>query len=321
MRVTILVLGIVLLFSVVVWVFGPRARIIEPPGAIPEITRTQLAQILNADQVMTSLKKGVQKEVIWAHEDQRKTEWSVVYLHGFSASRREISPVVETVAAKLGANAFFTRFRGHGTDTGEAMGQVGLYDWMQDAVEARAIGHLLGDKVILVGTSHGGLLASWVAMLEAPKGVDALALVSPNFEPMDKRTRLLTLPWGNPLIAWMMGSHRQFEARNSGHAYYWNTRYPFRALFPMAAQVEYITPRVASSLKNPTLMFFHPEDRTVDAPLIQSVFELIPSQYKKLIQVEGVADDRFHVLAGDILSPDSNEVVISGILQFIKGLP
>jgi hypothetical protein len=128
-------------------------------------------------------------------------------------------------------------------------------------------------------------------------------------------------PLGESLIPWMMGSHRQWEAQNSGHAYYWNTRYPLAALLPMAAQVAAITPLVSSELETPTLIFWHPDDGTVDAPLIRSVFDRIPAKSKQLITVDETGDDRHHVLAGDILSPDTNAVVIDGIMDFVMGLP
>jgi pimeloyl-ACP methyl ester carboxylesterase len=198
MKVILLFLAGFVLLAFVLWVTGPRARITLPPDSVPEITHARLAAILESEKTIPELKTGVEKEVIWAHPDRRRTEWSLVYLHGFSSSRREISPVMETVATRLGANLFFTRFRGHGTVSGEDMGQVGLLDWLEDAREARAIGHLTGEKVMIAGTSHGGLLAAWVAMLDGPEPVAGLALVSPNFEPCDKRTRWLTLPWANP---------------------------------------------------------------------------------------------------------------------------
>jgi hypothetical protein len=45
------------------------------------------------------------------------------YFHGFSASRKDITPVVETLAGMLHANTFLTRLSAQGTDTGSYPGR------------------------------------------------------------------------------------------------------------------------------------------------------------------------------------------------------
>jgi hypothetical protein len=66
------------------------------------------ALILNHESQLQGLRRGTEKSILWYDENQKeKTPWSIVYLHGFSASRREISPVVETLAKNLKANVFF----------------------------------------------------------------------------------------------------------------------------------------------------------------------------------------------------------------------
>jgi hypothetical protein len=49
------------------------------------------------------------KAILWNDPATRAaTALSLVYIHGFSASRKDISPVAETLASRLRANAFFT---------------------------------------------------------------------------------------------------------------------------------------------------------------------------------------------------------------------
>src|SRR5688572_11979025 len=109
---------------------GPRPSV-EPyalsPVALPENLDAWLAA---EEQTIANLRPGLEKGIVWARRDRRKTPLSLVYLHGFSASRKEVSPVLENVGRALGANVFFTRLRGHGVDQ-EAMGKVQVRDWLE----------------------------------------------------------------------------------------------------------------------------------------------------------------------------------------------
>ena len=81
---------------------------------------------------------GTEKRIRWYRggKDQRTT-YSLVYLHGFSATRQEIAPVGDMIADALAANMFETRLTGHGRTTG-ALQNVQAEDWIADAREAPA---------------------------------------------------------------------------------------------------------------------------------------------------------------------------------------
>ena len=319
MKTTIILLGAALLILAVLWIFGPRAVITNPPSELPEITTSVDDYLANQESQVEGLKEGVQKGVIWAHPDEKKTEYAVIYLHGFSSSRKEISPVTEDFAKEIDANVFFQRFSGSGGKSGEAMGDVELTDWMEDALEAVAIGKMIGEKLIIVGTSHGGLLSMWLASLDAVEP-HALILVSPNMGPQDARTKLLALPWAQTWMPLLTSSHRSWEAQNSGHEFYWNTRYPSKAVFPLMAQVNYIAPRAPQAIKCPTLVFYSTKDQTVRPELIEKAFADFPSTNKKLVLIENSGDAKHHVLAGDILSPQTTQVLIDEILNFFESI-
>ena len=74
---------------------------------------------------------GTEKRVIWAAETETRTPYSVVYLHGYSATSEEIRPVPDLVAKALGANLIYTRLRGHGRD-GKALADASVAEWMYD---------------------------------------------------------------------------------------------------------------------------------------------------------------------------------------------
>ena len=53
------------------------------------------------------IKPGQAKTILWNDPAARsKTPLALVYIHGFSASRKDVAPVVETLAGTLGARPF-----------------------------------------------------------------------------------------------------------------------------------------------------------------------------------------------------------------------
>src|SRR5271169_1323882 len=50
-----------------------------------------------------------QKAIAWAGELGAKTPFSIVYIHGWQGSSRDYAAVLQTVAAELGANVYYSR--------------------------------------------------------------------------------------------------------------------------------------------------------------------------------------------------------------------
>ena len=65
-----------------------------------------------AEERFENLRPNIEKKILWAQKPSFKTKISLVFIHGFSASRAELSPVIERVAKELKANIFFTRLSG-----------------------------------------------------------------------------------------------------------------------------------------------------------------------------------------------------------------
>ena len=53
---------------------------------------------------------GSEKRVIWTGQRETRTPYSVVYLHGYSATSEEIRPVPDLIAKALGATLFTPGF-------------------------------------------------------------------------------------------------------------------------------------------------------------------------------------------------------------------
>ena len=134
------------------------------------------AWLTEQESAVADVVPGTAKTILWADEEPggRRTDIALVYLHGFSATRRELSPTIERVGEELGANVFFTRLAGHGR-TAEALGQATVEDWKADVREAWEIERRIGERVEVIGTSTGASLALWLATQEefAAAGADA----------------------------------------------------------------------------------------------------------------------------------------------------
>lgn len=258
---------------------------------------------------------GAEKHLAWATpRAPSRTSLALVYLHGFSATRQEVAPLCEQVGEALQANVFLTRLRGHGR-TGEAFAASTLTQWLEDALEALAVGHATGDRVVLVGTSTGATLATWLAARGAP--VDALVLLSPNFAPRARGASLLTLPGRDLLIRLVVGDTRSWEPDSPLQGRYWTHSYPSRALLPMADLVELTRRSDFGRIDVPVLVLYAPGDQVVRTELVPERIAEMSSPHKRIVEVDYATSASQHILAGDILSPSSTDRVAAEITDFL----
>ncbi len=279
------------------------------------------AYLVREEAKFSDIVPTTEKQIIWAGAAGTKTPLSVVYIHGFSATKHEIRPVPDQVAAALGANLFFTRLSGHGRGSA-AMAEPQAGDWITDMDEALAIGRRLGERVIVISTSTGGTLAALAATdAQRATNIAGMVFVSPNFG-IDKRASfILNLPfvrsWG-PIIA---GAERSFETRNADHARLWTTRYPTVSAIPMEALVQDVLTQDFTQAIPPALFLFSMEDRVVQP----SVTARIAAEWGAGAEVYHpnltTQDDPYaHVIAGDIMSPSQTAATTARVLDWAKGL-
>jgi esterase/lipase len=318
-RISVGLLALVLVVAAAAFATAPPALVNE--AAVPELYG-DLDQWLEQSERKAGLGKALipdtEKRIRW-HDGLRgaRTPYAVVYLHGFSATRQEIAPVGEHLADRLGANLFETRLRGHGQIEDPLTG-VRAEDWLDDAAEALAIGAAIGDKIVLMGTSTGATLALAMAGHPAFERVATLVLLSPNFAPRDPAAEFLTWP-GGPQLAYMVaGDTRSWTPRNPLQARYWSTTYPMDAVIEMMRLVKYVRGQLPLQLKQSVLVIYSPADRVVDTDRIATAFEQIDSPQRHLLRIPTSGDPSNHVLAGDIMSPQTSEPVVASIVRFVE---
>lgn len=262
-----------------------------------------------------SLRNHVEKKIVWHYPDRRRTGLAIVYLHGFSASRQELVPIPEQLASLQGANLFNARLTGHGLP-GQSLASATLADWQADAREAMDIGRHIGQKVVLMGMSTGAALGVWLAA-QAPAQIAALILISPNFGFRSSLARLLSYRWGR-LLLWPISDRiRSWQPLNSRHGYYWTTRYPMRALFPVGQLIEQVRLLNFADIAPPVLMILSPRDRLINAHLAAKIFKRFANPKKRLIYLEGSQDPQDHILGGEIVSPASSGILIKESAAFL----
>ncbi len=318
-RIKAVAAGVVLLAATAL--LGPRTRVAAPADdePIPSLPPDLDAYLAKEEAGVPHLRAGSEKTIVWADSTTHaKTPLAVLYLHGFSADRREIDPVPRMVADSLGANLFYTRFTGHGRDAA-AMGEASAGDWLRDVAEAMAVGDRLGDRVVLMGTSTGGTLALWAASRPAWRSrIAALVLVSPNLALKDPRARMLLWPWGGLLARMVVGGERCFQPANAEQAKHWTTCYPTRALLPMMAMVEHVRSRARGTVRAPLFIAYSPEDEVVDEMASRQVIERLAPGTKEYMVVSGSGNPDQHVITGDIMSPGTTDSVAGAAVAFLR---
>lgn len=299
---------------------GPRVSVDERwneptlPVDIDSYLQSREANVAN-------LRPGDEKSVVWLDPDAPSvTPFALVYLHGFSADRHEVEPLISELSRDLGANIYFARLAGHGRD-GPAMGEATVEAWLDDAAEAVTIGGFIGERVVLVGTSTGGTLALWAASREeARERIAAVVLVSPNLGLRDPAAGLLVWPWGGAIARTVVGAERCFEPVNSQHARHWTTCYPVEALLPMAGLVQQVRSLPRGAVRAPVLVVYSPNDLVVDPSETERVMARIGPESTTWYVVDGSGDPEQHVVAGAIVSPETTEDVRRQIGAFLRQL-
>jgi esterase/lipase len=322
MRKFFIVILVLIIAGAIVFYMGPRTpvstEISFDPSTIGEDVEVYIAQ---SEARFDDIRKGLNKQIVWAYPNSRaKTPIALVYVHGFSASPGEIRPVMDIVASTIGANLFYTRLAGHGRD-GDAMGEATIESWVNDLAEAEAVGRRIGERIILVGTSTGGTIVSWAAtQSELSRDVAGIVNISPNFNVQAAGAALLTIPWANQLVQLITGKRRKFEPQNELHEQNWTHEYPTTALLPMAELVKLANASSFEEITIPALFIFSEKDKVVKPDVTRRVAERWGAD-SEIVLVEDSGDENNHVIAGDALSPSTNQSTADTIIGWINRLP
>ncbi|MFT4767025.1 MAG: esterase/lipase [Glaciecola sp.] len=291
---------------------SPEAPSATVPADIDEYLRKEEASVA----ARFGITPGAEKRVVWAVEPGQRSEYVLVYLHGFSATRQEIAPVPELVAKELGANLFETRLSGHGRER-EQLAGISAEDWMHDGAEALATAKTLGDKIILMGTSTGATIALAMARHPDFSLVHGLILVSPNFGPADYGAGITTGPYGPQLARLILGERRSWVAANPLQEKYWSTNYPAASVVEVMRLVNLAVTLTPEAETPNAMLVYSPQDDVVSVSKLLAGFDTLPAERKKIHKVDKPESLSPHVLTGDILAPGTSSGIAELISAFI----
>lgn len=267
-----------------------------------------------------------EKLVYWATEEKVKTPISFVSIHGFSAGPLELEPTIQKLALRSKANLFVTRLTAHGLENGTALRHVKAEEWISDSIEAFAIGHAIGDKVVAVGMSTGASLA--LLATAALKSVrpdlrpDGLILLSPNFKLANRAADALMLeslaPFTDSAIRLIEGNEHSFMPKNELHRMRWTSRYPIEAVVQLMRVLRALaTLRLDEDLFSdiPRLLLYTPKDKVVSIEEIERRLE--GARSAELTAVRWENGDQ-HQLASRTFSSEKIDELVSVIDLWVK---
>lgn len=265
---------------------------------------------INNKEAQHKVKPDNEARVVWYNDSAKnKTEYGIVYLHGYSASQGEGDPVHRDIAKKFGCNLFLSRLDGHGIDTTEPMANMTVDAYWESAKEALAIGRQIGKKTILMGTSTGASQALQLAGV-FPKEVEALLLLSPNIEINNDKAYLLNNPWGLKVAKMVTGSdHNVAKDDRPLYKQYWHYRYPFSSTAELQEMLETsMVPETFKKVTQPVLLLYYykdslNQDNVVRVDKMLEMFDQLstPAELKRKQAMPNTGD---HVMASYIKSKD-----------------
>ena len=275
---------------------------------IPDIN--ELDSFVARQEAVHHLKKDNQARIIWADDSVRQqTDYSIVYLHGFSASQEEGNPVHRNIARYFNCNLFLSRLSEHGIDTSDAFVNLTPHNYWESAKQALFIGKKLGKKVILMGTSTGGTQALQLAAA-FPDDVAALILYSPNIAINDPFAFLLNDPWGLQIARKVKGGLYNYPADTRPiYSAYWNRPYRLESVVSLQEMLETtMNEKTFAAVKQPVLLLYYYKDKEhqdnvvrVDAML--NMFSHLGTAADMKVE-KALPNTGNHVIGSPILSKD-----------------
>ncbi len=314
----------VLLVLVIVYLFGPHPATPVYDQVVPVVpaAAATLEKYIADQESKHKIKPDNEARIVWANDSSKqKTEYAIVYLHGFSACQEEGDPVHRNLAKQFGCNLYLSRLSQHGIDTSDALANMTADNLWESAKEAYAIGKQLGNKVILMGTSTGGTLALQLAA--AYPEVAGLVLLSPNIAINDRNAWLLNNPWGLQIARLVKGSEFNIIKKdNPEYKKYWNDKYRLEATVQLEELLETtMTNTHFAKIKQPTLVLYYYKDEMHQDPVVKvsamkDMFAHLgtPEEQKKMIPIPEAGN---HVLGSPIQSKDIITVEKEGV-AFMK---
>ncbi len=297
---------------------------------IPDYTYNQTETFGNFDEYYNKELEISKKENTRPDNEEKliryneaKTPIAILYIHGFGASRMEGEDVVNQVAETFQSNLYYVRLPGHGTNV-EDHKNTPFTRYLEDAETALLMSTQLGEKVVLIGTSMGGLISTYLAA-KHPDKIAAVILASPFYEFPDPTANVFKFSWGKSFIHMVMGEIRKSneqDSKNESYNYWYKDQYydAIQNIMDLKRFVE--KENSLSKIEDPVLLFYFyksesMQDRSASVKAMLTAFDKIqqaPNHHSlnKAVKVE----NGDHVLLSRFAKVDK-PLLFKEMVQFI----
>lgn len=282
--------------------------------ALPEIpvALAYLDSFIANQESTFNVKPDNEARIIWNNDTTKeKTEYAIVYLHGFSASHEEGAPTHLNFAKKFGCNLYLSRLDEHGLKNENPLLKMTAENIYASAKEAYTIGKKLGEKVILMSTSTGGSLALKLAS-ENPE-IAGLILYSPNIAINDSKAWMLNNPWGLQIAKLIKGDFVHAKDSFALYKRYWYHQYRVESIVQLEVYLEStMKESTFRKINQPVLLMYYYKDEDHQDPIV--MVSAMKKMYSELSTAENlkraiaVPEAGNHVIASSIKSKDIKTV-------------
>jgi esterase/lipase len=293
---------------------GPAPEKPQYDLTMPRVPGTPdaLEEYVSMRESKHKLKTNNEARIVWADSSKQKTAYSVVYIHGFSASQMEGDPTHRRLASDYGMNLYLARLSDHGVDTTESLQLFSADRAWNSAKEALAIGKQIGEKVIVIGTSTGGTLALKLAA-EYPDDVFALINLSPNIAINNPAAFLLNDPWGLYIARAVMKGKYRVTGASEENSKFWNNKYRLESVVELQQLIETtMNEKTFKRIHQPSLTLYYYKDEEHQDPEVKVSAML--EMHKALATPDSLKSEQAipgaeaHVIGGSLASKDIESV-------------
>ncbi len=224
MKKILLITSSLIIVLAIVYVSGPKFPEPHLKSELPSIhlQTSEVESFVKNKEAKLKIKPDNESRIIWANDSlKNKTEYCLLYLHGFAACWYEGNPVNIDFAKRYGMNMYAPLLATHGIDTTEALINMTPERLYESAKQALVIAQSLGKKVIIMGTSTGATIALKMAA-DYPQLIDGMILLSPNVAINNPAAFLVSKPWGLQLVRYIYkGNYHLLETKFPEECQYW----------------------------------------------------------------------------------------------------
>lgn len=299
----------ILLFGIV-YLVGPRDTYFpghpDPPTTLPNTLEELDVFVKQKEAKVVDLKPDNESRIYWANQEKKKTKYAIVYLHGFTASWVEGDPLHRNMGEKYGYNVYVPLLPSHGRASIDAMKSYEPDEQIDAAMEAIAIGKMLGDSVILMSCSTGATL-SVIAGPEDPR-IAGYIMYSPNLELHDRTSDLTTLPWGKQIMNITLGGEYNNVEYEKEAQKYWYAKYHAQSIIALKAMINrWMYPGQYARIDKPLFLGYYHGDEVVSVKEMKRFYKYIrtPADKKQMVDFPNT---KHHVISSAMISQDIESV-------------